>query len=62
MNFNIVKKLLISNCEKLKSMESYDYKLSDYELGLLNAYSHTLNVINLLENANSSSSDNVELA
>lgn len=49
MNSKILKDMLTSNCDKLKAIQISGENLSEYELGLLNAYSHTLNILNLLE-------------
>lgn len=55
MNTTILKNMLIANCDKLKNIELSEDKLSCYELGLLNAYSHALDILLLLETTNSKS-------
>ena len=48
MNITILKNMLIANCDKLKNIKLSEGTLSEYELGLLNAYSHALDILLLL--------------
>ena len=51
----MLKDMLILNCNRLKNIQLSSEKLSDYELGLLNAYSHTLNILTLVDEQDSAS-------